>query len=311
MNYHTGSDESGHKPTKSAARMTQKNAITFTYQTALRKAEFLVIELAMQEISGNKLWEYHRKPITCAPLSATLEDTSPDVTTGETKINIIVADNGNPAYSLGVGHQSRVPAKEKWDSDIIAFLHQLQIKVRKLETNGLQIRSDHKRHGQIFRGHPNYRKGGSWKDWVVVEWAGSDDHIQRLPAQIWCFIVLHHLPKTPRKLQKHKQRLNHGECNLRNGVYAVVESTQYTPNPRSNLLFRKVNLITNGERRKFYLVDTEAFVEPCFVIPDHGSPNKRAFFQIKNRDQWSRTFEDFLEEDLPEEYIADKEGRNL
>ena len=55
----TGSNESGHKVTKVAARLTQKNMATFELQTAIRLLEFMVIQWAMAELDGLRLWEYY------------------------------------------------------------------------------------------------------------------------------------------------------------------------------------------------------------------------------------------------------------
>ena len=55
----TGSNESHHKPSKYAAKLTQRKEATFNLQTAQRMTEFLVLDLAICEIeSGKKLWEY-------------------------------------------------------------------------------------------------------------------------------------------------------------------------------------------------------------------------------------------------------------
>ena len=35
------------------------------------------------------------------------------------------------------------------------------------------IWSDHVRDGVIIRGHPKYRNGQSWNDWVIIEWLPS------------------------------------------------------------------------------------------------------------------------------------------
>ena len=57
--FDTGSNESHHKPTKYAAKLTQRKESTFNYQTALRVTEFLLIDLAMAEVEqGVKVWEY-------------------------------------------------------------------------------------------------------------------------------------------------------------------------------------------------------------------------------------------------------------
>ena len=55
----TGANESGHKITKVAAKLTQKNIRTFEKQTAIRLHEFTVIEWAMAELDGRRLWNYY------------------------------------------------------------------------------------------------------------------------------------------------------------------------------------------------------------------------------------------------------------
>ena len=45
----TGSNESGHKPTKTAARLTPKNKETFDHQTAICLEEMHHLDLAMLE----------------------------------------------------------------------------------------------------------------------------------------------------------------------------------------------------------------------------------------------------------------------
>jgi hypothetical protein len=56
MNFDTGSDESQHKTTKVAAKLTQKNMETFESQTEKRLTEFHVIDLALCELEGNPVW---------------------------------------------------------------------------------------------------------------------------------------------------------------------------------------------------------------------------------------------------------------
>jgi hypothetical protein len=58
MNVDTGSNESHHKTTKIAAKLTQKDIRTFEQQTSNRLDDFHVLNLAMEEIKGNPLWSY-------------------------------------------------------------------------------------------------------------------------------------------------------------------------------------------------------------------------------------------------------------
>jgi hypothetical protein len=59
MNLDTGSNESHHKRTKVAAKLTQKDIKTFKKQTSNRCNDFHVLDLAMEEIDGRPLWEYY------------------------------------------------------------------------------------------------------------------------------------------------------------------------------------------------------------------------------------------------------------
>ena len=52
-----GSNESHHKVTKVAAKLTQRDQSKFEYQTALRLMEFFLIALAICELDGLIIWE--------------------------------------------------------------------------------------------------------------------------------------------------------------------------------------------------------------------------------------------------------------
>ena len=312
LEFDTGSNESDHKKTKVAAKLTQKNRSTFDYQTATRVVEFLAISLAMLELQGEKLWEYYDNPPRKHPIPP---EPPEDPQTGETIINIFEDHNNDykPCYSLGSKAGSKNPATKMWDTRVVKFLHRLQIKLNKWIKPRLEIRTEHKRHGQIFRGHPNYRKEGPWRDWVTVDW-GEDYGVQ--PALIWCFVVLDGLPKSNKKKEKHKDRLNHGECQLEDGVFAVIESASFLKQPqnaKASMLFRRLKLEmknVHGEwKRKFYLVDTEAITEPLCVIPDFGCPGGCTFLSVKSRDKWADAFEHWLEEPVPQAYRANPMGR--
>ena len=53
MKYDTESNEEGHKPIKTAARLTQKNEKTFDVQTATRLEKMHLLGPAKQEFEGN------------------------------------------------------------------------------------------------------------------------------------------------------------------------------------------------------------------------------------------------------------------
>lgn len=308
----TGSNESGHKATKHAARSTQKNEKTFDIQTATRLSQHHVLDMAMEEIRGRKLWRYYTKSETTLPDSPEPPEV---IVTGGTQFNIFESENGKPCFSIGVGSQAKVPARAEWDADVVKFLHACQEKLRswsKSKDYKLQIYSDHTRNGQIFRGHPLYRGDNPWRDWVLVQWGDGEPE----PAQIWCFIDLNNIVEP----EGESEKLVFGNCDLTHGVFAVIEAAEYRArqngDPRSHFFRPMVKEMgahgTGGVRsRKFYLIDTEAIADPCFVIPDVGSQNGKSYFQVKNREEWVHVFEDWLVAPNPPAYMNDKEGKNL
>ena len=141
----------------------------------------------------------------------------------------------------------------------------------------------------MFRGHPNYRCKGHWRDWVVVDWGagyGKD------PCHIWCFVELEGMPRG-------RSALEFGGTALEDGVYAVVEWATYD-DPRTTDkmtdLFTPLTLDVGGvdcegrvTSRSFFLANVEAFVKTCIVIPDVGGP-VNAYFEVKPRSLWANEF---------------------
>ena len=59
MEVDTGSNERGHKATKKAAKLTQKIAENFDEQTMRRLEEVQLLDLALEELNGNCIWDYY------------------------------------------------------------------------------------------------------------------------------------------------------------------------------------------------------------------------------------------------------------
>ena len=286
LEYDTSANESMHKPSKKASKMTQKAADTFNQQTATRLVEFQLIDLAMEEIeSGRVMWEYFDRRE-----KETGEEKAEDqpISTGETRIEVFWDDDSQaPGFSLA--SKSKFADKATWDLQVILFLWQLQEKMHGLTgAESIPIYTRHTRGGNVFRGHPNFRGKGPWKDWVYVCWSGGWG---RRPAHIWCFVVLEGLSNT-------RERVQHGGIVLKDGVYAVVESASVEGDPtelgRSDLftpIAKECELDESGrvKKRTFYLADTDAFEKPCCVVPDIGGPPNR-YFVVKPRYNWSAEF---------------------
>ena len=294
----TSANESMHKPSKKASKMTQKAADTFNFQTAMRLIEFTLLDLAMEEITnGNVPWQYYNNPPTptqkVPAADASDSDTvEPDASTGDVKIVVVEQENGEPGFNVVT--RSKYRSKMKLNKELLAFLLGLQDLVQDhISTESVPIYTVHKRAGQIFRGHPNFRGKGPWRDWVWVDWGHP---YGKMPCHIWCFVVLKGMPTG-------RNRLHYGDIDLVDGVYAVVENSELEQldedgydecNVKSEMMMairKEVDLDDAGFpiKRTFYLADADAFVDPCCVILDLGGPKNR-YFVVEPRNAWADLF---------------------
>ena len=185
-----------------------------------------------------------------------------------------------------------------WDNDVVQCLFQLQSRLSNWVTK-LDIRTEHRRPDgedmHLFRAHPGYRGGDPWNDWVTVNWG----HDGESPCEIWCFIDLTMLPTnealpvvmgTP----------------IKRGVYALVESAGLIPqeldNNRNTDLFTRITKEYDAPdnegdlpKRKLYLADVKAFLEPICVVPDIDRDQQCNYFLVAPRDSWAGQFTDWLE----------------
>ena len=324
--FDTGSNESHHKVSKMAAKLTQRKESSFNYQTALRLTEFLCVALAMMEVMGfRNVWEYFDG--AKEEYDAKAEDMEIDLPadvdlgaeeaesdneveeeeddeeeeeeeilrteTGGTRI-IVFVDEDDGEASFKMRSRSEGQANTVWLHEVVVFLNQLQdLVLPYVEERHLPVMTMHKRGQHVFYGHPNFRSSGPWKDWVIIDWG---DH-GRLPSHIWCFVKLSNMPTG-------NQRLQFGGVTLQDEVYAVVEVAEYNLDEEEMAksdLFTPLILEVDGldedgdiTGRRFYLASTESFVGPCCVVPDIGGP-KNTFFQVKPRREWSNQFVRWLE----------------
>ena len=327
--FDTGSNESHHKPAKIAARLTQRKEATFNYQVAKRMTEFLVVANAMEEVNnGKQVWQYFQgwegdtELWECDSegdvgmedgiaedmdnLDVSRDETEDDdlvaedteeavprlrIRTGGTKINIFEDpdEEGQPAFH--VQGRSKYKGTTRLDRHLLQFLFDLQNVIWE-HTNTdafLPVLSEHRRGDNVFRGHPNHRGNGPWKDWAVIDWGPGWG---RLPSHIWCFVVVE-------GFESGTLGPVFGGIRLANGVCAVVEAGAcvdeeddgYPSDLFTPLIVEVGQQDANGAvlSRCFYLANADAIVGPCVVVPDIGGP-KNGYFQVKPRREWSNEF---------------------
>jgi hypothetical protein len=316
--FDTGSNESHHKPSKYAAKLTQRNESTFNYQTALRLLEFLIIEFTKVVAEcGIKVWEYfehaqkvwdpldeatHHCAMETDPVAASDDEAASEsdpeaapieTRTGGTRIEVYEDEDmdDEPSFQI-LGRGAGASTKTKWSSELVVFLNELQnLIVDNTGNKKLLIFTEHKRGDVMFRGHPKFRDR-PWNDWAIMDWGDYG----RLPCHIWCFVTLNQMPIGTQKLQ-------FGGIDLKDGVFAVVESSTYDADmARASDLFTPLTLDVDGidaegdvTGRAFYLADVESIVGPCVVVPDVGGP-KHSYFQVKARREWAKEFVSWLEQ---------------
>jgi hypothetical protein len=158
----------------------------------------------------------------------------------------------------------------------------------------LKIHTEHKRNGQIFRGHPGFRTDKEmWNDWCIVDWGPGNGE---LPCEIWCFVDLTMLGDN--------NSVKIDDVVIQKGIYAVAECTQKPENTfmydtNSDMfkpIYKDSHLDADNmfESRMFFLADVESIVDTACVVPDIGSDHINKCFLVTPRSEWSDLFQEWL-----------------
>ena len=321
LEFDTAANESHHKESKLAAKLTQRNEANFQTQVAKRMWEFHILDLASHELcTGRRVSDYFNENSDLSGSDMSVSDQnsevsheisdqdSPETTTDDARISVFVdEETGEPAFQLK--SRSRFAGNTAMNTELLEFLLGLQtLLIDHLPNHRLQIYTRHTRGGVIFHGHPNYRGQGPWKDWVMVDWGDYG----KSPCHINCFVKLDTLPAT-------RNGFEYGGVRLRNAVYAVVESSDleadHSELTKSDLLVPLLKQVKGLDEdgdvtgREFFLADTEAFVQPCAIVPDIGGPSNR-YFMVKSRDTWHKEFIDWVDWPHNDDLTSDEEDDN-
>ena len=213
-------------------------------------------------------------------------------TTSGTQIVIFEDESDNDEPSFEIRGKSKHKAATVWNIEVVCWLNNLQnLLSERVDAGPLRVLTEHRRGDVLFRGHPNHRGRGPWRDWALFDW-GSGYGV--LPGQIWCFVVLEGLPSG-------RSNIEFGGVKIENGAYAVTEMATYDDpnaveeNLQSDLFVplkkdaKGVDPEGNLAGRKFYLADVSSIVGPCAVVPDIGGACN-GFLQVKPRNMWVKEF---------------------
>ena len=283
----TGANESGHKVTKVAARLTQRNENTFDLQTATRLEEVQLVEMAEQEMLGNASYNYGKIPFRTGSTETT---ETPNVAVGGVEYIVKWDENREEFFALQSHISNGRPTL--LEKDLVDFIGNLQNSVRDYLSH-VTLRSYHKRMGHIFRGQSRYR-GAVWRDWALVDWGEEG----QLPNKLYGFVDLRQLPNGT--------GLQYAEILLQPTIYAVVEIGFFIEDEEKKSLSEIFVPITKqvdehtGDTvgpMTFYLADVETILKPIAVVPDLGG-RTNDYFLVKEREEWREDFVEFLEREF-------------
>ena len=332
--FDTGSNESHHKESKYAAKLTQRKESSFNFQTAKRLVEFLCIDLGMEEVMNDRcVWEYFDAALeeymdademeVDAEFDACLDGGDSDDTEAE-----VVNSDSEDADSAGEDSDleeeediaiqtggTRIKIFEDPDQDgnpsfeILSrsktqkktvWLEEVVVFLNNLQNLVLDYIPTH------FLPVMTCHQRGSNKFYGHPNFRSSGPwkdwvlvdwgDYGVLPSHIWCFVGLSNMPTG-------KEKLSYGGIPLIDGVHAVVEVANYVEDleeATQSDLFTPLLLDVDGIDDDGDVTGRTFYLAntDAFVGPCCVIPDiggqNNAYFQVKSRKEWSDLFIDWL-----------------
>jgi hypothetical protein len=313
--FDTGPDEAMHKPTKVAAKVTQKRKELFDEQVGLRMMELHTLQLGMAESKegSRKLWDYYFQTADNHTQQPTDMSRTKDPF-GHT-FGFTTSDCGRQIFALIGRGPTGINNSLKIVSCFVEFAKILQQKLFRYVPN-LLIYSSIIHNNVLYRSTECYHKE-VWRDWVMINW---EEH-GLLPSRIWGFVNLCDLPTDGCAFDFG------GIDTIFPGNYAIIESSNIVKGRRGEV-YSEISYLVELEVEKivdkmvtklrFYLAHVESFHQPLVVVPDIDGPANR-YIVFKERSMWkddfakwlARDYEKFpdFEDDLDEEeYLNGEES---
>lgn len=283
----TGSNEAGHKRTKKAALLTQKQTCKFEEQVERRMREVYLLDLFQEERKGRPLPHYHLG--FKHAIEPTEEENPPEVAGATWFVN------KNDEGDLVLKHKRDGKDGPRLERDVTDFVYGLEKLTERYRKEPLYLRTEYTRNEYRFRSHPFYFKK-PWRDWALVDW-GEDG---RLPMKLYGFVDLRFLPKDGEQLSYG------GVTAIEPDIYAIAECAEYVNDDLIHDLDRtelvvpltlqvasmRAGRVTQG---KYWLTNTNAIIRPLIIVPDVGGA-ANAYFQIIRQEDWKDAYCEWLDD---------------
>jgi len=159
--------------------------------------------------------------------------------------------------------------------------------------NMIHCFTEHKRHGEIFRGHPGFAaEKKPWNDCVLIDWGIK---VGRHPALIKCFVDVHETATGTFHFL--------GETFIE-GTFAVCECFTFVDatfdDPEADW-----DIVLKGEKEMdnetglplLRIVSVDSFFSPMIGLPDvdeDGHVDRNRFMFMRRREQWSRVWSKYI-----------------
>ena len=319
-NTHSGPMEALHKYTSvNPALTSQFQRNHFEEQLANRLADHLVIERAYREMNAHELDPMsrlkHDDQATSQdannPTNNTNHNTAGEPPLHDNDDNLSHASSDDPVDNIAQSTSGSsncfvtITTKraingsftchfvERWksksknlrndDTTIDFIIRHLGLQTR-IGTHEIQIITEYRRDIVLFRSHPNHRKKGPWRDWVMVQWEAEDDdeniYSYYTPSQILCFFY-------------HKA--------TNNQLYALVHPCEENGNEYTTLT-HKWTL-----EKEFQVVTVDSLQEHVCIFPftsDKDGDPTNIMIQLRSKDTWKNLFvEDYSNHDIIHEEV--------
>jgi hypothetical protein len=157
--------------------------------------------------------------------------------------------------------------------------------------------TQHNRHGNIFRGNPNYKDDESWYDWVYVDWGQSN-----VPAKIMLFLQIEKCDFT--------KRFQFGYGKIESpGSYVIGHTFAFNNVVRAHGISKLCDygsiltyeLPNRTHNPQLWVFNVESIADPCTAVPyniDANPVEELEWIILKPKRNWYDIFVRYMNESV-------------